>query len=111
MINFMDYCSDLKPVINILHAVVGMIQFGVPILLIIFGMIDLGKAVISSKEDEMKKAQGTLIKRFIYAVAVFLVVTLVTLVMNIVADGQTGADTESWLRCWRNSESGTNSEG
>jgi uncharacterized membrane protein len=107
MMNFLvydSYCNDLKPVINILKAVIGLIQWGVPFLLILFGMLDLGKAVMSSKEDEMKKAQSTLIRRFIYAVAVFLVVTLVTVVMNLVANSGNKEGTEEnandWKSCW-----------
>ncbi len=97
-----NYCSDLAPVIRLVKSVVGLIQFGVPILLIVFGMIDLGKAVMSSKEDEMKKAQGTLLKRFLYAVAVFLVVTLVMFVMNLVSDSKAKeTDTTSWKNCWQ----------
>ena len=93
-------CSDLAPILRIVGIFVKGIQIVVPILLIIFGMMDLGKAVMAGKEDEMKKAQGTLIKRFIYAVAVFLVVLLVELVMGIVSDS--GADTgnQSWIDCW-----------
>lgn len=99
---FLDvrYCDSLTPLMNILHSVVNLIKWGIPILLILFGMIDLGKAVMAGKEDEMKKAQGTLIKRFIYAVAVFLVVTLVTLVMNIVSDSGTDIGNQSWIDCW-----------
>lgn len=97
---FLDYCDDLRPVMNILHAVVSIFQFIIPILLIIFGMIDLGKAVIAGKEDEMKKAQGTLIKRFIYAVAIFLVVTLVTFIMGVVTSAETDQDTTTWKDCW-----------
>lgn len=109
--NFLvDYCAGLNPVISIVKNVVKLIQFGVPILLIVFGMLDLGKAVMAGKEDEMKKAQSTLIKRVIYAVAVFLVVTLVSFVMNIVADANTGADTESWWSCWRQ-DATSNTEG
>ena len=63
-------------------------------------MIDLGKAVIAGKEDEMKKAQGTLIRRFIYAVAIFLVVTLVTFIMGVVTSAETDQDTTSWKDCW-----------
>lgn len=100
-----NYCEGLAPVIRLVKSVVKLIQFGVPIILILFGMIDLGKAVMSSKEDEMKKAQGTLLKRFIYAVAVFLVVTLVVFVMNLVSDSQAKSkdksDTTSWNTCWR----------
>ena len=101
---FLDECMGLEPVVRILVAVVNLLKFGIPILLIIFGMMDLGKAVMAGKEDEMKKAQGTLIKRFIYAVAVFLVVTLVQLVMNLVAGAETDATGEltngNWWSCW-----------
>lgn len=96
MINFMaDFCGDLEQVITLLKNVVKLFQWGIPMVLIIFGMIDLGKAVIAGKEDEMKKAQNTLIKRVIYAIAIFLVVTIVTFAMGLV--GST-----DWKDCWNN---------
>ena len=88
-----DVCGGLLDVVRIIRKVVDIIKILIPIGLILFGLIDLGKAVIAGKEDEMKKAQGTLIKRVIYAVAVFLVVSLVTFAMGLV-----GA--ESWRTCW-----------
>lgn len=54
-----------------------------PILLILFGSIDFAKAVISSKEDEMKKAQSTFVKRVIAGVAIFFVPLLVDLLMEL----------------------------
>lgn len=87
------FCRNLGPVITLLKNIVRLLQWGIPIILILFGLIDLGKAVMSSKEDEMKKAQGTLIKRVIYAVIVFFVVTIVYFVMGIV-----GSD--DWKDCW-----------
>ena len=62
------------------------IQVVVPILLIIWGMLDLGKAVVAQKEDEIKKGQQTFIKRIIAAAIVFFVVTIATLLINLVAD-------------------------
>lgn len=95
-----DACGGLGPIVKVIRrGVFPLVQIGIPILLIIFGTIDLGKAVISSDEKEVKAAQGRLIKRFIYAAAVFFVVTLVTVVMNIVAQGGEG-DTTSWQACW-----------
>jgi len=88
------FCEGLEPVITLLQNFVRLLQFLIPIGLILFGLIDLGKAVIAGKEDEMKKAQGTLIKRFIYAIAVFLVVTLVYVVMGMVGDNE-------WKNCWK----------
>ena len=92
--NFMvNFCDDLGPVITLLKNVIRLLQWGIPMVLILFGMLDLGKAVMAGKEDEMKKAQSTLIKRVIYAVAVFLVVTIVSFAMGLV--GST-----DWKSCW-----------
>ena len=66
--------------------IVLIIQIGVPVLLIIFGMFDLGKAVIAQKEDEIKKGQSTFFKRLIAAILVFFVVTIVKLVVGFAAD-------------------------
>lgn len=91
--------SDLLVIFKLLASVVNLIRIFVPILLILFGTLDLAKAVIAGKEDEMKKAQSTLIRRVIYAVAVFLVVTLVTFVMNYVASSG-ATNTNDWRACW-----------
>ena len=94
-----NYCDDLLPLIKVIKTVFNIIQFVIPIALILFGTIDLGKAVISSDDKEVKAAQSRLIKRCIYAAAVFFVVLLVTVVMNIVASsGESG--TKKWKTCW-----------
>lgn len=71
----------------LVHLIVLAIKIVVPILLIIFGMLDLGKAVVASKEDEIKKGQQTFIKRLIAAVIVFFVVQIVQVVITFVASG------------------------
>lgn len=97
--------SNLQPVWNLVGILVNVIMIGVPILLIIFGMVDLGKAVIASKEDEVKKATKLLGKRFLYAVGVFALVWIVTFVLETVSDVATGTDYEynkdSWQQCWK----------
>lgn len=70
----------------VISLIIVIIQFGVPLLLIIFGMLDLGKAVIASKEDEIKKGQQMFIKRLIAAIIVFFVVAVVKLVVGLAAD-------------------------
>ena len=94
-------CGGLEDVVRIIKNVVDIIKILIPIGLIVYGLLDLGKAVIAGKEDEMKKAQGTLVKRCIYAAAVFLVVNLVVFVTGLV-----GA--ESWQPCWQNAGGTTN---
>lgn len=104
MNNVLDQpCGGLDPIVRIIKkGVFPIVQIGIPILLIIFGTIDLGKAVISSDEKEVKQAQSRLIKRCIYAAAIFFIVTLVTLVMSLVATGadNNSGDTAGWAECW-----------
>lgn len=93
-------CGGLLPIVKVIRkGVFPLVQIGIPILLIIFGTIDLGKAVIASDEKEVKSAQSRLIKRFIYAALIFFVTTLVSVLMNIVSTGEQG-DTKGWGNCW-----------
>lgn len=55
----------------------------VPILVIVFGIVDFAKAVIAAKEDEMKKAQSTFIKRVIIGVAFFFIPLFVDIIMQL----------------------------
>ena len=78
-------------IINIVSTVVNLIKIAVPIILIILGMLDMGKAVASQKEDEIKKGQKILMSRCIAAAIVFFVVAIVQLLINIIApDGKEG---------------------
>lgn len=107
LVQIMDACEGLLPVIQFIRkGLFPIIQIGIPILLIVMGSIDLGKAVMSSDDKEIKGATGKLIKRAIAAVAVFFVTTLVTLLMNIfsnsgASDSETVTGTNIWKDCWR----------
>jgi hypothetical protein len=70
---------------NTVHTIIVVIKIAVPILLVIFGMLDLGKAVIAQKEDEIKKGQQMFIKRAISAAIIFFVISIVQLIVSFVA--------------------------
>lgn len=101
MVYAMDLiCDNLAPLIKLIkHGIIPIIQIGIPIILIVLGMLDLGKAVMAGKEDEMKKAQSMLLKRCLYAVAVFFVVTIVTLLFGLLGDADV-KDSATWQDCW-----------
>lgn len=96
----MDACGGLLPIVKVIVSIMKVVTIIIPIALIVFGTIDLGKAVIASDEKEVKAAQKRLIQRFIYAALVFFVPTLVYFVMNMVASGAEDQDTTSWRGCW-----------
>lgn len=97
-------CGGLDPLVRIIKGLIKYVAIIIPIGLMVFGIIDLGKAVIASDEKEVKAAQSRLIKRIIYAVVIFLVPSLITLLMNLVALGadESETSTTSWARCWNN---------
>ena len=97
-----DACKGLTPLVRLIKkGVFPIVQIGIPIVLIVLGTIDLGKAVISSDEKEVKAAQSRLIKRCIYAVVIFFIVTLVSIIMNLVSTGNDpDANSTDWQGCW-----------
>lgn len=78
------FCAATANIWQIVGYVLLIFKIVIPLLLIIFGMIDLGKAVIASKEDEIKKATGSLVRRAIAAVVIFLLPTLIGFVIGII---------------------------
>ena len=74
-----------KQIVDIIALIYDVIRIGVPLILILVGMFDMGKAITQQKEDEIKKAQGLLVKKAIAAALVFLMLSIVSLVFGIVA--------------------------
>lgn len=81
-----DFCTKTANIWQIVGYVLLVFKIVIPLLLIIFGMIDLGKAVIASKSDEVKKATTSLAFRAVAAVAIFLIPTIIGVVMGFVSD-------------------------
>lgn len=81
-----EICNMLDAdLVNFIHNIIVVIKIAVPVILVIFGMLDFAKGVMAGKEDEIKKGQQVFIKRLIAAAVVFLVVTLVQLVMSLIS--------------------------
>ena len=72
-----------EPILEVLRLIVIFIQIGVPIILVVLGMVDLGKAVMQQKEDDIKEAQQLFIKRLLAAALVFFIVVIISLFLNL----------------------------
>jgi len=83
---------------DLVHYVYIGIKIVVPILLILFGMIDLGKAITAKKEEDIKKYQSSCIKRLITGVLVFIVVFVVEFLLGFV-EPESGTSGESPVKC------------
>ena len=99
----LGFCAQTANIWKVLGYVVLIIKIVIPLLLIILGMVDLGKAVISSDEKAINKSVGSLIRRFIAAVVIFFVPTIVSALFNVldISSGVT-ADYNKCVQCVTN---------
>ena len=67
----------------IINQALKIIRIILIIALIALGTIDIAKAVIAQKEDEMKRAQTTFVKRIIACIVIFLAPVIVNIFMSL----------------------------
>lgn len=81
-------CEDLfgDEIIKDINKVMKIIRIAVPILLMVFGILDFMKATFAGQENEMKKTRDKFIKRVIAAVIVFLIPLFVNLILTLAND-------------------------
>lgn len=90
-----EFCASTANVWQVVGYALTVFKIVIPVLLIIFGMIDLGKAVMSSKDDEIKKSVGQLARRAIAGIVIFFIPTIVSVVIGLVQK-----EDESGLGTW-----------
>lgn len=79
--------TDLPATIpKVVHIIYLIIQIAVPVLLVVFGSLDFVKAIVQSKDEEIKKGQQIFIKRLIAGVLIFFVFAVVKLVISFAGD-------------------------
>lgn len=87
---------DLDPMIpSFTTLILNTVKIIVPIILIVFGIVEMFKAATANDEKVMKEAQGKLIKRIIYAVLIFFIVAIVQLVFSVLASSSSSSNTGS----------------
>lgn len=82
----LDFCASTASIWQIVGWVFLIVKIIIPILLIIFGVKDFAQAVVSSKDDDIKKAAKALMTRGIAGVVIFFVPTIVSLIMGLIVD-------------------------
>ena len=77
-----------------------VLQIAIPIILLVLCTFDLGKAVIGSDDKENKKLQKRIIRRLVYAISIFFMVTVVNLVFSMVGSITENESLIRWSNCW-----------
>ncbi len=76
-------------ILNSISYVIDFIKIGIPLLLIIFGMIDLAKGVVAKKEEDMKKCQQLFVKKLIAGAMVFFVISITIFLLKMLDSAET----------------------
>ncbi len=85
LLDAIGFCAKTANIWKVLGYVVLVIKIVIPIILIVLGMVDLGKAVVSSDDKAMNKSVSSLLKRFIAAIVVFFIPTIVSAIFNVIS--------------------------
>ncbi len=83
--NGVDFCTNTANIWQLVGIILFVFKIVIPLLLIILGMVDLGKAVVSSDDKAITKAAKSLAFRIVAAVAIFFIPTIVSFIFGIVA--------------------------
>ena len=75
--------EDENSVAWLLQQLLNYIKILGPMLVVILSSMDFAKAIIASDDENMKKAEKKLVVRLILAVALFLIPTLVSVLLNV----------------------------
>ncbi len=87
---------------QITTTVINILKIVTPIIIIIFGMIDLVKAVVAQKEDDIKKGSRTFLKRVLLGAFVFLVFVFVEVIIGLVAPKNENTNMWNCVDCFVN---------
>ena len=99
MLDILYFCQETSNVWQFVGRVLLVFKIVIPILLIIFGMIDLGKAVVASDDKAIKSATSSLVKRAIAGVVIFFIPTIVGAIFNLVGNFQRAEIKDDYKIC------------
>lgn len=75
--NLAGFCGEAHEILGFIGWILTVFKIAIPLLIIVYGMFDLGKAVVAAKDDEIKKSAKSLLWRAIAGVCIFFVPTIV----------------------------------
>ncbi len=79
------FCARTADIWQLVGVILLIFKIVIPIILIVLGMIDLGKAVVSSDEKAIQKSAKTLGLRIVAAVCIFFVPSLISFVFSVIS--------------------------
>ena len=100
LMDFEDFCAQSTTIWSVVGWILTIFKIVIPILLIVMGSLDFGKAVVSQEDGEIKKAGKSLAFRAVAALIIFILPSVVTMVIEWAMEvSGTEMDYETCLDC------------
>lgn len=82
-----DFCSGtVLGAFTTIGWILFFLKIAIPVIIIVLGTIDLAKAVISSKDDAIKKSVKSLVLRAIAGILIFFIPTILSFIISLIDD-------------------------
>lgn len=94
-----NLCTEASDVLAFAGWILTFFKIGIPLLIIGLGMFDFGKAVVASKDDEIKKSGKTLMYRAIAGIVIFFVPSLVVWLFQTIGSFNEAANQTNFEDC------------
>lgn len=103
VVNIESACYGFDFLIRIIKdGIFPIMQVVIPIILIVLCTFDLGRAVIGSDDKENKKLFKRILRRLVFAILIFFIVTVINLIFTMVGNITENEDLIRWSQCWNN---------
>ncbi len=83
------FCRKTAEIWQLVGTILMVIKIVFPLLVVIFGIIDIGKSVVAQKPEEISKSFKSFLYRLAAAVAIFFIPTVVAFGINLAHGFQT----------------------
>ncbi|MDE6284888.1 MAG: hypothetical protein K2M17_04010 [Bacilli bacterium] len=80
------FCYKTANIWSILGYVILILKILVPIIIILLGIVEFGKATVSSDDKAIKKTLATMIKKIVVGIAIFFVPTIINLIFSLIGN-------------------------
>lgn len=103
VVNVESACYGFDFLIRIIKdGIFPIVQVAIPIVLVVLCTLDLGRAVIGSDDKENKKILKRIVRRLVFAILIFFIVTVINLIFTMVGNITENEALIRWSQCWNN---------
>ena len=94
-----SFCTETAGIWRFIGYIIHIVRIAIPIIIILLGTLDLGKAVIGGDDDKIKAGRKAFIMRIVYGVAIFFVFPIVETIFGLLGSDITTGNAKICYTC------------